>query len=128
MVYGLLRSVVDSCGHCGRAVSSPVKLTDLSRSPVEETYYACPFCFSRLNIEDMSEHLEHSHSDGLSPLSSVEVLGLQREKRIEKKVTTEAVSNCSHEFGYLGNRPKDAGIPDDCLVCPRILQCMAKST
>jgi len=105
-VFGLLRSVVDSCVRCGRAVSAPVRLTDLSRRPVEETYYACPFCFSRLDVEDAAEHSEHSHGRKLAV----------------------AVSNCSHEFGYLRSRPKDSAIPDECLICPRILQCMVKLT
>jgi len=111
---------------CGRVVSVPVRLTDLSRKPVEETYYACPFCFSRLNIEDARDHLEHSHADEVSSLSSVKVLGLHGEKDCERKAAM-AASSCTHEFGYLSRRPKDSVIPDDCLICPRILQCMAKS-
>jgi len=112
VVLGLLRSVVDSCGRCGRVVSVPVRLTDFSRRPVEETYYACPFCFSRLDVEDVTEHLEHSHT---------------HKKTVGKKFPV-AVSDCSHEFGYLRSRPKDSAIPDECLTCPRILQCMVKST
>jgi len=108
----LLRSMIDSCLHCGRAVSAPVRLTDLSRKPFEETYYACPFCFSRLDVEDVAEHLEHSHG---------------REKKGGRKIAV-AVSNCLHEFGYLRSRPKDSAIPDECLTCPRILQCMVNST
>jgi len=114
VVFGLLRSVVDSCGRCGRAVSEPVRLTDLSRRPVEETYYACPFCFSRLNVEDV---IEHSH---------VHALGSRSGKSGGKKAAV-AVSNCSHEFGFLNSRPKDSAIPDECLTCPRILQCMVKT-
>lgn len=108
----MLRSVIDSCGRCGRTVSVPVRLTDLSRRPFEETYYACPFCFSRLDVENVEEHLEHSHG---------------HEKRVGGKVAV-AVSNCSHDFGYLRSRPKDSAIPDECLTCPRILQCMVNST
>jgi len=107
----LLRSAIDSCGHCGRVVSAPVRLTDLSHKPLEETYYACPFCFSRLDVEDVTGHLEHSHP---------------HETSSGKKVAV-AVSNCSHEFGFLNSRPKDSAIPDECLTCPRILQCMVKT-
>jgi DNA-directed RNA polymerase subunit RPC12/RpoP len=123
----LLRSVVDSCVYCGRSVSAPVKLTDLSRKPSEETYYACPFCFSRLDVEDVSEHLERSHGHHMTlPPSSVDVFGSRSEKSSGKRAGP-AVTNCSYGFGYLHSRPKDAGIPDDCLTCPKILQCMAKS-
>lgn len=108
----MLRDAVDSCGRCGRVVSAPVRLTDLSRRPVKETYYACPFCFSRLDVEDVKEHLEHSHA---------------HEKSGGKKLALVAVSNCSLGFGYLRTRPKDSVIPDECLTCSRILQCMVKS-
>jgi len=109
----LLRSMVDACVRCGRVFSTPVRLTDLSRKPVEETYYACPFCLSRLDVEEVTEPSEHPHD----------------EKGIEEKVEVEATApNCSHEFGYLWSRPKDSAIPDECLICPRILRCMVKST
>jgi len=110
----LLRSIVDSCGRCGRVVSTPVRLTDLSRRPVEETYYACPFCLSRLDVEEVTEHLESQEPS-------------QEEKSMVEKVE-DNVSNCTYEFGYLGSRPKDSVIPDECLICPRILKCMVKST
>jgi len=126
-VFGLLRSVVESCGRCGRAVSAPLRLTDLSRRPSEETYYACPFCFSRLDVEDVAEHLERSHAQvGVSSSSSIEALGSQNKKSGGKN--TDVISNCSREFGYLRSRPKDSAIPDECLICPRILQCMVRST
>jgi len=124
---GLLRSVSDSCVRCGRVVSTPVRLTDLSHKPSEETYYACPFCFSRLDIEDAAEHLEHSHSGSISSISSIEGSSSRREKSGGKRVEATIV-NCSHGFGYLKSRPKDAVIPDECLICPRILQCMVEST
>lgn len=110
----MLRSLVDSCGRCGRAVSTPLRLTDLSRRPVEVTYYACPFCLSRLDVEEMAEHLEGSEPS-------------QEEKSMVEKVE-DTVSNCAYEFGYLRSRPKDSVIPDECLICPRILKCMVKST
>jgi len=124
-MFRLLRSVTDSCVRCGRAVSTPVRLTDLSRKPLE-TYYACPFCFSRLDVEDVSEHLEHSHGHAISSSSPVDVWGSRPEKSGGKRVTA-AVSNCSHELGYLRSRAKDSTIPDECLTCPKILQCMSKS-
>jgi len=105
----------------------PVRLTDLSRRPAEETYYACPFCFSRLDVEDMGEHLEHSHGSAVGvSASSVKASSANSGKSGGKKAPT-AFSNCSNEFGYLNSRPKDSAIPDECLTCPKILQCMVKS-
>jgi len=33
-------------------------------------------------------------------------------------------SNCPHHFGYLANRPKNTPTPQECLICPKILECM----
>ena len=32
--------------------------------------------------------------------------------------------SCPHQMGYLKTRSKDQGVPDSCLTCPKILQCM----
>jgi DNA-directed RNA polymerase subunit RPC12/RpoP len=126
-VWALLKNVMDSCLHCGRAVPSPVRLTNLTHKPKEETYYACPFCFSRLETEEVPDHLEcvHGHS-GLNASSAVNVLHSRSEKNATKFAETSS-TNCAHGYGYLNNRPKDASIPDECLTCARILQCMTKS-
>jgi len=33
-------------------------------------------------------------------------------------------SGCPEHFGYLANRPPDAPIPPQCLVCPKMVDCM----
>ncbi len=35
-------------------------------------------------------------------------------------------SGCPHHFGYLANRPKDDPIPEECLTCSKIMECMLK--
>lgn len=43
-------------------------------------------------------------------------------KPAEKK--EKGSSKCPHHFGYLANRPKSAPIPEECLVCQKMLECM----
>ena len=33
-------------------------------------------------------------------------------------------SGCPEDFGYLANRPPDTPIPPECLVCPKMVDCM----
>jgi len=33
---------------------------------------------------------------------------------------------CTHSFGYLANLPKEASIPNECLTCPRVMECSSK--
>jgi hypothetical protein len=43
-------------------------------------------------------------------------------KRAEKKENSP--SGCPHRLGYLASRPKNASIPQECLTCKKILECM----
>ena len=38
----------------------------------------------------------------------------------------EAPPGCPHYLGYLSKRPKDASIPDECLTCRKMVECMLK--
>jgi len=33
---------------------------------------------------------------------------------------------CRHFLGYLKKRPKDMQIPDECLTCDKMIQCLLK--
>jgi len=43
---------------------------------------------------------------------------------VQKELDKEAAVQCPHQMGYLRTRSKDQAVPDTCLTCPRILQCM----
>jgi len=107
------------CGYerCGRAFDTPVRLTDFSRRPRLETYYACPYCFSKMHQGDEAEY--HLHSGGFGVSGG----GVRKSLRGGTQESDRAV-NCPHHLGYLKTRSKDEAVPDGCLICPRILQCM----
>jgi len=52
-------------------------------------------------------------------------------KEIAKKaVSTQPQADsrkCSYGFGYLKKRDKNAPIPDECLACPRTLECLSST-
>ena len=128
MVWTVLKNVMDSCLHCGRNVPTQVRLTNFTHKPKEETYYACPFCFSRLEAEEVPDHLECVHGHHGAVISSSASLHKAKGERSEEKTeVSESEMSCGHGFGYLNNRPRDTTIPDECLTCSRILQCMTKS-
>jgi len=43
---------------------------------------------------------------------------------IEIKKT--GVQGCPHHFGYLGEHPKHTPIPNECLTCTKIMECLSK--
>jgi len=44
-------------------------------------------------------------------------------KPMEYGKVFESPAKCAHYSGFMSGTSKDTAIPDDCLVCPKILQC-----
>src|SRR4030067_379641 len=47
------------------------------------------------------------------------------ETRAKSVDFTVSSSVCPHHLGFLGQRPKGLAIPDECLTCEKIIECMA---
>ena len=94
-------------GECGKGFERPIVLTDFSKTP-RETYYACPHCLTKVDVVA---------KDSCVDSVSVKTSGSHMEK---------PPTECSHHYGYLKTLPKEAGIPDECLTCPNLLQCFVK--
>jgi DNA-directed RNA polymerase subunit RPC12/RpoP len=88
---------------CGKSFDKPSVLTDTSTIP-RQTYYACPYCASKIDI-------------------IVEKMKIVEVKPAEYPKVFDSPAKCVHYFGFLNTLPKDTQIPDDCLVCPKVLQC-----
>lgn len=91
---------------CGKSFEKPAVLTDSTAVP-RETYYACPYCMSKLDIL----------------VENMKIVGV---KPTEYPKVFESPAKCAHFLGFLTTLPKDAPIPDECLICPKVLQCTIK--
>ncbi len=97
-------------------IETPIKLTNLSAAPMQ-TYNACPFCFSKVSETEALEepnNLNVSTSEEVSPVRA----------RVQKTAEIPEHINCPHYFGYLKKRPRNASIPDTCLTCQKMIQCL----
>ena len=92
---------------CRKEIEKPVMLTDFSRTP-RETYYACPHCLTKVDVVVKDRSLDS--------------VSLETSESAPEK----APSECSYRFGHLKTLTKDAAIPDGCLTCPKLLQCLVK--
>lgn len=88
---------------CGKGFVKPLMLTDPS-SILRETYYACPHCQSKLDIR-------------------VEDLHVIRVEKCEGGENAPTPVSCPYNFGYLKTLQENDPIPDECLTCPKIMQC-----
>jgi DNA-directed RNA polymerase subunit RPC12/RpoP len=88
---------------CGKKFEKPTVLTDFSTVP-RSSYYACPHCMSRLDIT----------MDGMK---------IKEIKPTDYPRVFDSPAKCAHFFGSINAFPADAQLPDECLICPKVLQC-----
>jgi hypothetical protein len=123
---------------CRKPFAQPVPMADLSKTP-PESYPACPNCGLNLNTVEyfreeknfdfQSLHIATSSKKPIerTQLSKREAAPTTGEKlkfQGEKKPSGKDKRDCPHFFGYVRNLPKNTPIPDDCLGCPWIVECL----
>ena len=87
---------------CEKTFDKPTVITDNSVLP-RETHFACPFCMSKLNIITEKEKI-------------VEI------KPIDYNTVFESPAKCAIFNGLLQPGQKILTM-DECLICPKVLQC-----
>jgi hypothetical protein len=100
-----------TCGTCGEVFHKPL-LATVSSSGNVRTYFACPRCMVKVS----SAKPERSASERETG-NAIETL----ERRVESSAEG---SECGHFLGYLKKRSKDAPIPDGCLTCIKMIECL----
>ncbi len=88
---------------CGKKFDKPTVMTD-SSNVLRSSFYACPHCMSRLDIT----------MDGMK---------IKEIKPVDYPKVFDSPAKCVHFFGFLHAFPSDVSLPDDCLTCPKVLQC-----
>lgn len=99
------------CSACNRTFSKPI-LATLSSCRQVQTYYACPHCLTKI-----AKTKNPKGKRGKGDLSTVEKVG-KAASMLESDV------ECKHFLGYLKKRPKDTSIPDECLLCEKMIECL----
>jgi hypothetical protein len=78
-------------------------ITDDSVTP-RQTHYACPFCMSRLELETVKE----------------KIVGV---RATEYPMVFDSPAKCAHFSGLSNVPPGSMLTQDECLICPKVLQC-----
>ena len=88
---------------CEKHFEKPTVITDTSVIP-RQSHYACPYCMSRLDIvTDRSKIVDV--------------------KAAEYPMVFDSPAKCAHFNGLLNAPPGSMLTQDECLVCPKVLQC-----
>ncbi|MCW4028605.1 MAG: hypothetical protein NWE92_03030 [Candidatus Bathyarchaeota archaeon] len=88
---------------CEKTFDKPTVITDTSVFP-RQTHYACPYCMSKLNIVT-----EKNKITQIRPVDYPTVL--------------DSPAKCAHYSGLLNQPAESRFQQEECLVCPKVLQC-----
>jgi hypothetical protein len=108
---------------CGRIFPNPIKAKD--KQSRNEAYDACPYCLTEISTETNLVEAEVEKTP--EPASMAEEDVETRPQKPGHFEPSSKVQGCKHQFGYLGNRPKKDSIPEECMTCEKIVQCMLKN-
>jgi DNA-directed RNA polymerase subunit RPC12/RpoP len=101
------------CSTCGEEFKAPL-LAMVSSGVLIEEYYACPKCLSKVGSYERKK-VEVEETDDEEEES--------REMEVEEKVEETVV--CPHHLGYLKRRSKNTPVPEECLTCSKMIDCMS---
>lgn len=96
------------CVECGENFLRPV-LASIFLGDSLTTYYACPRCLAKVEEGDPPKREEKEGVTGEG-------------KNAECNVPE--ITECEHFLGYLKKRPKNTPIPDGCLTCDKMIECL----
>lgn len=90
------------------------------------SYYACPYCLAEIAIEKSSEVEGEKRTRKLKRTKISQPKAQLIEEKPAQQPSPE-ILKCSHYFGYLSQRSKKENIPEECMTCEKIVQCMLKN-
>ena len=107
---------------CKKTFAAPLKTLNLQQTP-PIPYFSCPNCLTK--VEPIDEALKIEEKIEEVPLKKELPKTIQAEPK-EKPKSDERATSCHYHPGYLSERTGKEAIPDDCLICKDILDCMLK--
>lgn len=113
---------------CRRIFANPVTVQDFS-SKDEISYQACPYCLTEVEIGEALIVGEDQKGD--DKRSKERTKSEREEDALIKSEQTSPTSpkqhGCQNSFGYLSKRARDSEIPEECMICERLVECMLRS-
>lgn len=112
------KSSVFTCPNvsCGKVFTKPLRALNLQQDS-EGPYDACPYCLTEITFaEDLTVPCDEPK----------ETEAKEKEPTEERVEIPEKPSECGYHLGYLSERSSKEKIPDECMMCKDIVECMLK--
>lgn len=106
----------------GKVFTTPIKAQNLNLKHAQ-SYEACPSCLTEITVEKTSSVIETSQKPEVG-IETQKVTGPKEKETLQAPPKTQG---CGHHFGYLSERKTKEKIPEECMMCENIVQCMLKN-
>ena len=114
---------------CGKVFANPLK-AEVHGSTKNKSYDACPYCLTEITLVSSNSELDEKELRDAPKLNAERLarMQLKQESNVEKPFQNPVkVAGCKHSFGYLSKRAANEKIPEECMTCENIVQCMLKT-
>ena len=107
---------------CRKTFNSPLKTLNLQQNP-QEPYSSCPYCLTKIKMIETPLKTEEKVKESLL---EVKPKSTKTDLDIKDGNNSQKPSACKYHLGHLSERTSKTQIPDDCLVCKDIVECMLR--
>jgi hypothetical protein len=107
---------------CGKVFANPLKAENLCAKEAQP-YDACPYCLTEIVIDASSLAIKEEPKPEIKRIENEE----HECTTAESTARSASASQCSHQLGFLSKRPPKEKIPEECIMCSSIVQCMLKN-
>ena len=97
---------------CKRVIPKPLTTSNLQQSS-KKSYYACPYCLTEITI--IETETKNPPRKAASEIATIEEKPNQNQK---------SMPNCNHYFGYMNEKEHKQQMPEECMLCSQIIECM----
>jgi hypothetical protein len=111
---------------CGKTFTVPLKARNFSVKNAK-TFEACPYCLTEVVIATQESISEEPKSDVEEIGTSVVSLEVADKQRAPPTPSETKVEGCTRHLGYLSQRSSKEKIPEECMMCDKIVQCMLQA-
>ena len=101
---------------CGKVFDKPLQTINLQQNS-NTPYNSCPYCFTEITLveSEIENPAETSY----------------KEIKLDKEESPEVLGQtiiCNHHLGYLKEKELKQQIPEECILCTRVIDCMLESS
>lgn len=113
---------------CERTFANPIIVQDLNPKD-KDSYQACPYCLTEIVTEKPSQAKREKRKPKKKRTEKRPKIEEKKGQSIKIELPTEPSleeRGCPHHFGYLSERSNMKEIPEECMTCEKIVECMLK--